>query len=66
MMVIFLKLRCSRSYKNCLGETCSNAADIVERNNEEDDDNLEDLEHADEETVGSQACLSSSDPGYFR
>ncbi|KAG5899329.1 hypothetical protein JTB14_029280 [Gonioctena quinquepunctata] len=35
-------LRCSRSCKNCLGETCYNAADIVEKNNEEDDDNLED------------------------
>ncbi|KAG5877451.1 hypothetical protein JTB14_027880 [Gonioctena quinquepunctata] len=36
------------------GETCFNAADIVEKNNEEDDDNLEDLEHADEETVESE------------
>ncbi|KAG5892177.1 hypothetical protein JTB14_026415 [Gonioctena quinquepunctata] len=28
--------------------------DIVEKNNEEYDDNLADLEHADEETVGSE------------
>ncbi|KAG5869279.1 hypothetical protein JTB14_027110 [Gonioctena quinquepunctata] len=43
-----------RSCKNCLGETCFNAADIVEENNEEYDDNLVDLEHADEETVESE------------
>ncbi|KAG5864515.1 hypothetical protein JTB14_022021 [Gonioctena quinquepunctata] len=36
------------------GEACFNVADIVEKNNEEDDDNLEDLEHAEEKTVESE------------
>ncbi|KAG5895109.1 hypothetical protein JTB14_036384 [Gonioctena quinquepunctata] len=56
-------LRCSRSCKNCLDETCFNAADIVEKNNEEDYDNLEDLEHADEETVESEYIVK---PGYLQ
>ncbi|KAG5862533.1 hypothetical protein JTB14_037655, partial [Gonioctena quinquepunctata] len=37
--------------------------DIVEKNNEEDDDNLEDLEHADEETVESEYIVK---PGYLQ
>ncbi|KAG5891034.1 hypothetical protein JTB14_035225 [Gonioctena quinquepunctata] len=56
-------LRYSRSCKNCVGDTCFNAADIVEKNNEEDDDNLEDLEHADEETVESEYIVK---PGYLQ
>ncbi|KAG5892451.1 hypothetical protein JTB14_009859 [Gonioctena quinquepunctata] len=44
-------------------ETCFNIADIVERNNEEDDDNLEYLEHADEETVESEYIFK---PGYLQ
>ncbi|KAG5883009.1 hypothetical protein JTB14_033464 [Gonioctena quinquepunctata] len=42
-------------------ETCFNATDIVERNN--DDDNLEDLEHAEEETVESEYIVK---PGYLQ
>ncbi|KAG5881920.1 hypothetical protein JTB14_038442, partial [Gonioctena quinquepunctata] len=33
--------------------------DIVEKNNGDDDDNLEDLEHADEETVESEYIVKS-------
>ncbi|KAG5878178.1 hypothetical protein JTB14_029353 [Gonioctena quinquepunctata] len=62
-MKIFLKLRCLRSCKKCLGETCFNAADNVEKNNEDDDDNLEDLEHADEKTVESEYIVK---PGYLQ
>ncbi|KAG5881987.1 hypothetical protein JTB14_012019 [Gonioctena quinquepunctata] len=46
-------LRVQEAQKLSRGD-CFNAADIVEKNNEEDDDNLEDLEHADEETVESE------------
>ncbi|KAG5876187.1 hypothetical protein JTB14_032395 [Gonioctena quinquepunctata] len=56
-------LRCSRSCKNCLGETYFNPADITEKNNREDDDNLEDLEYVDEETVGSEYIVK---PGYLQ
>ncbi|KAG5882954.1 hypothetical protein JTB14_016752 [Gonioctena quinquepunctata] len=37
--------------------------DIAERNNEEDDDNLEDLEHADKEMVESEYIVK---PGYLQ
>ncbi|KAG5873340.1 hypothetical protein JTB14_004959 [Gonioctena quinquepunctata] len=48
---------------NNLGETCFKAADIVGRTNKEDDDNLEDLEHADEETVENEYIVK---PGYLQ
>ncbi|KAG5861153.1 hypothetical protein JTB14_037654 [Gonioctena quinquepunctata] len=51
-------LRCSRSCKNCF-----NTADIVEKNDEEDDDNMVYLVDADEEMVESEYIVKL---GYFQ
>ncbi|KAG5899529.1 hypothetical protein JTB14_008216 [Gonioctena quinquepunctata] len=53
----------SRLRKLLIRQLLAAPLDIVEKNNEEDDDNLEDLEHADEEMVESEYIVK---PGYLQ
>ncbi|KAG5875249.1 hypothetical protein JTB14_031815 [Gonioctena quinquepunctata] len=60
-MVMNSVFKLNREFYMTLRVSC--LADIVEKNNEEDYDNLEDLEHADEASVESEYIVK---PGYLQ